>query len=257
MSYRRIMDFYHPRWPVFGEDNHLLVVYKPAGLMVQGDHKGRANLLDMAKQWLKLRYAKPGNVFVGLVHRLDGPVAGVVVLARTSKAAARLSAQFREGRIEKHYLAVVDGRPEAPAARLVHWLSRDGRLSRVVAEGVEGSRKASLQYRLLSREGRLSLLAVKLESGRRHQIRAQLAAIGCPILGDRRYGAERGLAHGRIALLARRLAFDHPTQARRLEFLCPLPRGWPMAGRTSGSSEPYWTIDDYRQNGLRLAPDSG
>jgi 23S rRNA pseudouridine1911/1915/1917 synthase len=152
--------FYHQQWPVFYEDNHVLALYKPAGLVVQRDYKNKANLLDLAKAWLKVRHAKPGKVFAGLVHRLDGPVAGVMVVARTSKAASRLSAQFRDGGVSKHYRAVVRGRPRAQRGRLVHHLLRRGRLSRVVQNTVAGSQKASLRYRLLDQHQGLSLLEV-------------------------------------------------------------------------------------------------
>ncbi len=256
MAYKGNMIFYHEQWPVFYEDNHLLVVYKPAGLIMQRDQRGKANLLDMAKSWLKQRYAKPGNVFVGMVHRLDGPVAGIVVLARTSKAASRLSAQFRGRCVEKRYLAVVSGRPPRTKDRLVHWLVRDGRLSRVAVQGDHGAQKAVLRYVLQTHKKRQGLLAVHLETGRRHQIRVQLAAIGCPILGDRRYGADKGLAHGRIALLAHRLTFDHPTRRNRLQFESTLPRGWPLPHDGSGRQGPHWTIEEYLHHGLVLPSDS-
>ena len=130
------MFFFHSRWPVFYEDNHLLVLYKPAGLLIQRDYKNKANLVDLAKAWIKERYAKPGRVFIGMVHRLDAPVAGVVVMARTSKAAARLSEQFRQGRVTKTYLAVVQGRPGQQTGRLIHHLVRQGRYSKTVPAGL-------------------------------------------------------------------------------------------------------------------------
>jgi 23S rRNA pseudouridine1911/1915/1917 synthase len=246
------MDFFHPRWPVFYEDNHLLVLYKPAGLRMQRDHTGKPDLINLAKAWLKERYAKPGRVFAGLVHRLDAPVAGVIVLARTSKAAARLSAQFREGRIRKHYLAVVQGRPPEDNGRLAHRLVRDGRLSRPVPRGSTNSRAAILSYHLLECGPAGSLLEIFLATGRRHQIRAQLAAIGCPILGDRTYGAERALADGRIALLARRLGFAHPTRKVEMVFQAPLPQGWPWPSGPTDDDRPLWTIEEYWRNGLVL-----
>jgi 23S rRNA pseudouridine1911/1915/1917 synthase len=242
------MYFFHPRWPVFYEDNHLLVLYKPAGLIMQRDEPDKPNLVDLARLWLKERYAKPGRVFVGLVHRLDAPVAGVIVLARTSKSAARLSAQFREGRIEKHYLAVVQGRPAREQGRLVHQLERKGRLSRPAQAGEE-TRQAALSYRLLESSPAGSLLEILLETGRRHQIRTQMAAIGCPILGDRSYGAERALPDGRIALLAQRISFAHPTRSTRLTFPTPLPEGWPWTFQTA-PDRPLWTIEEYRRCGF-------
>jgi len=242
--------FFHPRWPVFYEDNHLLVLYKPAGLIMQRDAPGKPNLVDLARIWLKERYAKPGQVFVGMVHRLDAPVAGVIVLARTSKSAARLSAQFRENRIEKQYLAVVQGRPAQPEARLVHHLERSGRFSRPAQAGKSGeTREAVLSYRLLASEPSGSLLEIMLETGRRHQIRAQLAAIGCPIIGDRSYGAEKSLPDGRIALLARQLSFTHPTRSCELSFQTPFPEAWPWPSTSNAMEPPLWTIEEYRQDG--------
>jgi 23S rRNA pseudouridine1911/1915/1917 synthase len=244
--------FYHDLWPVFYEDNHLLVVYKPAGLIMQRDHKNKANLLDLAKIWIKKRYGKPGNVFIGMVHRLDGPVAGVVVLARTSKAAARLSAQIREGGFAKRYLAVVQGRPSQEQAHLKNELIRDGRKSRIVKAPAKGSQTASLLYRTLASCGHSSLLDIDLETGRRHQIRIQLAHLGCPILGDVNYGAANSMPHGRIALLARQLTFDHPTQKEPMTFRTPVPKDWPWPGWEEEKPRPLWAIEEYEQGGLRM-----
>lgn len=251
MEYR-MMHFYHDRWPVFYEDNHLLVVYKPAGLIMQRDHKNKANLLDLAKIWIRKRYGKPGNAFIGMVHRLDGPVAGVVVLARTSKAASRLSTQIREGGFEKRYLAVVQGRPSQKQAHLENDLIRDGRKSRIVTGPEKGSQTALLQYRKLASCGHSSLLDIHLETGRRHQIRVQLAHLGCPVLGDVNYGAAKSMPHGRIALLARQLAFDHPTRKERMTFRTPAPEGWPWPCREEEKPRPLWAIEEYAQRGLKL-----
>ena len=246
--------FYHERWPVFYEDNHLLVLYKPAGLIMQRDYREKANLLDLAKLWIKQRYAKPGNVFAGMVHRLDGPVAGIVVVARTSKAAARLSDQFRRGCIEKQYLAVIAGRPPKDADRLENFMLRYGRLSQIAAQESPGAQKAVLHYQLQANIKNMSLLAVTLETGRRHQIRLQLSNLGCPIVGDVNYGAPEAMAHGRIALLAHRLSFVHPTRPTRLQFETPVPQGWPWPGEADGNVEnrPLWTIEEYGQSGLVL-----
>lgn len=231
----------------------MLVLYKPAGLIMQRGPSAKPNLVDLAKAWLKDRYAKPGQVFVGMVHRLDGPVAGVLTLARTSKAAARLSAQFRQGGIEKTYLAVVQGQPGAAAGRLVHHLARQGRYSRPVAADTPGSQSAALTYRLLERRPGQSLLAVRLETGRRHQIRAQLAAIGCPIWGDKAYGAGQSLPYGCIALLARNLTFAHPTRQTPMPFECPTPEGWPWPlPADTVSPQPLWALETYMARGLRL-----
>ncbi len=247
------MHFYHERWPVFYEDNHLLVVYKPAGLIMQRDHKNKANLLDLAKGWIKARYEKPGNVFAGMVQRLDGPVAGVVAVARTSKAASRLSAQIRDGRVRKSYLTVVEGRPPLVAGRLENQLVRDGRKSRITKTAEPKCQRASLAYRCIATREQTSLLAIDLETGRRHQIRVQLAGIGCPIVGDVAYGATKALAHGRIALLARRSEFDHPTRKERMVFESPLPDGWPWPdSEREKQVRPLWTIEEYEAAGLVL-----
>jgi 23S rRNA pseudouridine1911/1915/1917 synthase len=246
------MYFYHKRWPVFYEDNRLLAVYKPAGLIMQRDHRNKANLLDLAKLWITNRYNKPGNAFAGMVHRLDGPVAGIVVVARTSKAASRLSAQIRERTIEKRYLAVVEGRPPKDRARLENHLIRDGRKSRIVAGHIAGSQKATLRYRVLSSRDQDRLLEIELETGRRHQIRAQLSHMGCPISGDVHYGASKAMPHGRIALLAHRLTFEHPTQALRMEFKTPAPKGWPWPTEEKKKGRPLWTIESYEATGLTL-----
>jgi len=250
------MFFFHPRWPVFYEDNHLLVLYKPAGLITQRDRKDKPNLGDLAKQWLKERHNKPGRVFAGIVHRLDAPVAGILVLARTSKAAGRLSDQFRQGRVEKNYLAVVNGQPPEPSARLVHHLVREGRLSRVADDAADQGQTAALSYHVLQRGDQTSLLSVRLETGRRHQIRLQLAAIGCPLVGDRRYGAGQSLPDGCIALLAHRLAFTHPTQQHPMQFEAPTPEGWPWPTREEGN-RPWWSIESFQQDGLILPDCSG
>jgi 23S rRNA pseudouridine1911/1915/1917 synthase len=234
--------FVDARWPVFHADNHLLVVYKPAGLLSQGDASGADNLLDICKDWLKRRHDKPGRVFLGLVQRLDRPVAGVMVFARTSKAAARLSEQIRARRVRKTYLAVVEGRLPAAAGRLCDRIVRGDHGSRVGGPG-EGS-EARLSYRVAGEAEGRSLVAVELETGRKHQIRVQLAHAGCPVVGDVRYGAAAPLPGGPIALFAREIEIDHPTRAERLAFACPLPLGWPWPG-TAPEGAPFWNYEDY------------
>lgn len=251
---RSLLNFFHPRWPVFYEDNHLLVLYKPAGLVMQRGNREKPNLLDMAKEWIRRHHAKPGNVFAGMVHRLDAPVAGVLALARTSKAASRLSGQFRAGSVKKTYLAVVQGTPDRPIGRLEHQLVRRGRYSRPVLGDVPESRVAILSYRLLESGRGRSLLEIDLETGRRHQIRAQLAAIGCPILGDLGYGAGRGLPNGRIALLASKLAFSHPTLKSAMRFESPVPEGWLWPVPEEGPGRPYWSMESYVNDGLEAVP---
>ena len=240
-----MISFLHERWPVFHEDNHLLVLYKPAGLLVQGDETGAANLLDLAKEWVKLRHHKPGSVFLGLVQRLDRPVAGVMLFARTSKAAARLSAQLRARRTGKVYLAVVEGRMPSGRGELTDHFERQDRLSRIVPQPTPSSREARLSYRVLEAAGDRSLVAVGLQTGRKHQIRLQLAHVGCPIVGDVRYGARAALPSRQIALLAREITLEHPTRRETLVFACPLPGGWPWPGADVAENAPFWNWEDY------------
>ena len=221
------MFFFDQRWPVLYVDNHLLAVYKPSGLLVQGDRTGDACLLDMAKQWIKQHYHKPGKVFLAMVHRLDRPVAGVVLFARTSKAAGRLSRQFRDRTVDKRYLAVVQGIVKRGSGRLINHIERRGRLSRIVCTPTQESREARLRFRRLGQGDEKSLLQVILETGRRHQIRIQLAHMGHPILGDLRYGFKKPLPQKQIALLAQHLTLDHPTRGTRLHLTCPIPQAWP------------------------------
>ncbi|MGA6927437.1 MAG: RNA pseudouridine synthase [Desulfosarcina sp.] len=233
--------FIDPRWPVLYEDNHLLAVYKPSGLLVQGDRTGDVCLLDLGKGWLKARYHKPGKVFLAMVHRLDRPVAGVVLFARTSKAAGRLSAQFRQRTVNKRYLAVVSGRVADESGRLIHHIQRRDRSSRVVPASMEDSQEARLSYTVLARQDHQSLLEIGLETGRRHQIRIQLAHLGHPVLGDLRYGAREPLPGRQIALLARSLSVDHPTRMNRLVLSSPIPQQWPWSEATrSDHDRPPW-----------------
>jgi 23S rRNA pseudouridine1911/1915/1917 synthase len=239
------MDFFHPRWPVFHADNHLLVLYKPAGLLAQGDESGDVCLLDLAKQWVKDRYRKPGQVFLGLVHRLDRPVAGVMLFARTSKAAARLSDQIRNRRMRKVYLAVVEGRPPSGEGRLVHCLERRERSVRIVPHPTPLGREARLAYRVRETAGGRSLVEIELETGRKHQIRLQLAHCGCPIVGDVRYGASEPLPCRQIALLAREICVEHPTRQETLTFTAPAPAGWPWPTSEPPGEAPFWNWSDY------------
>lgn len=237
--------FYHPDWPVLYEDNHLLGLYKPAGLLVQGDKTGEPSLLDLGKRWLKERHRKPGEVFLALVHRLDRPVAGVLLLCRTSKAAGRISEQFRRGETEKGYLAVVEGKLQETSGQLTHLIvRRDDRSSRIVTEPTSGSQEARLSYRLLETAGRNSLVEIKLETGRHHQIRVQMAHLGHPVVGDLRYGASAPLPQRQIALLARTLTVIHPTRKEHLLLQCPLPRGWPWPSKEIEAPAPPWNWGD-------------
>ncbi|HEV3168434.1 MAG TPA: RluA family pseudouridine synthase [Isosphaeraceae bacterium] len=227
------LEFYLLVALVLYEDNHCLAVDKPAGLLTQGDRTGEPTLLEWAREYLREKYTKPGNVFVGLVHRLDRPVSGVVLLARTSKAAARLSAQFRSGNVVKIYWAVVEGTVAGEAGEWADWLWKDAERNvvRVVPAGTSNAREAQLSYRVLDRDGSRTTLELRPVTGRSHQIRVQLAARGLPIVGDRKYGARSRLiardGRPRVALHARELRFTHPTRAEVISVTAQVPAGWP------------------------------
>jgi len=209
---------------ILHEDNHLLVILKPAGLLIQGDRSGAVTLFEIAKRYLKDKYKKPGNVYLGLVHRLDKRTAGVVVFAKTSKAASRLSSQFRERRVKKVYRVVVEGNIPARAT-LNHILLRDRTkgISRIIKEMIPGAQKVKLSYRVIKRSSRGALLEVIPETGRHHQIRAQLGAFGYPIVGDTRYGAKKKFANGGIGLFAYKISFCHPVKKNEITIRAPLP----------------------------------
>jgi 23S rRNA pseudouridine1911/1915/1917 synthase len=216
------------------EDNHCLAVNKPAGLLTQGDETGEPSLIDAARAYLKSRYDKPGNVFVGMVHRLDRPVSGVVLLARTSKAAGRLSAQFRAGTVEKIYRAVVEGNALGDdAGEWSDTLRKDERRNvvSVVRAGTPGGVEARLAFRVLERRERTITMELRPITGRSHQLRVQLASRGLPILGDRKYGATSLLraldGKPRVALHASRLTFTHPTRPEAISVSAPFPADWP------------------------------
>lgn len=210
---------------VLYEDNHLIIVNKAPGEIVQGDKTGDVPLSELVKQYVKEKYAKPGAVFLGVVHRLDRPVSGVVVFARTSKALARLNAMFREGRVRKTYHAITAARPPEDEATLVHWLVRNERQNKSYAYAREkpGAKRAVLDYRLAGASERYYLLAVALHTGRHHQIRCQLAAMGCPIRGDLKYGAPRSNPDGSISLHARSVTFEHPVTHVEVSVTAPYP----------------------------------
>ncbi|MBN1908168.1 MAG: RluA family pseudouridine synthase [Pirellulales bacterium] len=216
---------------VLYEDNHLLVVSKPAGLPTMGVAPGRPSLIEVAKADIKRRYAKPGNVYLGIVSRLDAPVTGVVLIARTSKAAKRLNEQFRSREVDKVYWALVEGTPQPPSGECVNWIGQDPRHRRMWIVGPEtaGAQEARLSYRQLAQLDVGTLLEIQLQTGRKHQIRLQLADRGHPILGDRKYGSPRPWPVG-IALHARRLGIAHPVSGERLVWEAPLPADWLRAG---------------------------
>ncbi len=197
---------------VIYEDNHIIIVNKESGEIVQGDKTGDQPLSETVKQYIKTTHNKPGNVFLGVVHRLDRPVSGVVVFAKTSKALARLNDMFREGQVHKTYWAIVQGKPGSEADTLTGWITRNEKQNKsyIHPREVRGSKQAVLKYRLLACTDRYSLLEVQLLTGRHHQIRCQLSAMGCPIRGDLKYGAKRSNPDGSISLHARRVEFIHP-----------------------------------------------
>lgn len=207
-------------------DNHLLVVNKPPGMLVQPDETGDADLLRLGRAYLKRRFEKPGNVFLGLVHRLDRPASGVVVTARTTKAAARLSDQFRRRVPEKDYLAVVEGTCEGAGIRTDVLAVDDSGRVRLADPGDADGKRAELQWRSMARADGLTLLAVRLKTGRKHQIRVQLSGMGYPILGDFRYGASRELDGRNLALHAYRLGLTHPTKREWMTFSASVPASW-------------------------------
>jgi 23S rRNA pseudouridine1911/1915/1917 synthase len=219
---------------VLYEDNHLLALNKPSGLPTMGAASGVTTLFTLAKDYIKEKYNKPGNVYLGIVSRLDAPVTGVVVMARTSKAARRLTEMFKGGLVEKRYWAIVWPPPEPAAGALVDWLREEhNRKMTIAPSGAEGAREARLTYRTLQTFGDYALLKIDLETGRKHQIRLQLENLGCTIVGDRKYGQKPSKKHRRakafpagIALHARRLKLPHPVGQTPLEIIAPLPGAW-------------------------------
>ena len=207
-------------------DNHLLAADKLAGLQTQPSGNNRPSLEDEAKAWIKETYAKPGKVFLEAVHRLDTAVSGVVLFARTSKALSRLNAAQRAREIVKRYEALVEGRPPEDDGVLEHWLVHGSHRAMVEQEGTEGAKVARLRFRVLSVNDTLSRVAIELETGRYHQIRAQFAAIGHPILGDAKYGSRTRLENGVIALHHREMSFVHPVRKTPVRIEAQVPAYW-------------------------------
>lgn len=211
---------------VLFEDNHLLVVNKSSGVLVQGDATGDMPLLEYCKRYIKEKHDKPGEVFLGTVHRLDRPVSGVVVFARTSKALERMNALFRDRQTKKIYWAIVTQKPKQEEATLVHWLTKDEKKNKATAYSREtvGALRAELTYKILAHQGGYWLLEVNPITGRPHQIRVQLASMGCAIQGDIKYGDSTANEDGSIALHARKLSFIHPVKKEVVSFEAPLPQ---------------------------------
>ena len=209
------------------EDNHIIIVSKQSGEIVQGDKTGDKPLSDIVKQHIKEKYAKPGNVFLGVVHRLDRPVSGLVVFAKTSKALARLNEMFRNSEVHKTYWAVVKQRPPQEEQELENYLVRNEKQNKSYAydREIPRSKKAILHYRMIGHSENYYLLEVDLKTGRHHQIRCQLAKMGCPIKGDLKYGFARSNPDGSICLHARRVQFVHPVSKEVVDVTAPVPQG--------------------------------
>lgn len=207
------------------EDNHIIIVSKRSGEIVQGDKTGDEPLSETVKQYIKEKYHKPGNVFLGVVHRLDRPVWGLVFFAKTSKALTRLNKMFKEGQVHKTYWAITKNAPPAEEGVLTDWLVRNERQNKSYAhpQEVPNAKKAVLKYRVIAHSDRYHLIEVNLLTGRHHQIRCQLANMGCAIKGDLKYGAPRSNPDGSISLLARRITFVHPVSKENIVVEAPLP----------------------------------
>ncbi|MBF1457315.1 MAG: RNA pseudouridine synthase [Prevotella nigrescens] len=210
---------------VLYEDNHIIIVYKQSGEIVQGDKTGDKPLSETIKEWIKQKYAKPGNVFLGVVHRLDRPVSGIVVFAKTSKALSRLNNMFRNGKVRKTYWAMVQTAPNMPEATLTNWLVRNEKQNKsyVYNNEMPNAKQAILKYKTIGQTEHYTLLEVNLLTGRHHQIRCQLAAMGCPIKGDLKYGARRSNPDGSISLLSHKVEFIHPVSKQKIVVVSPLP----------------------------------
>lgn len=236
------------------EDNHLIAVNKAPGEIVQGDKTGDKPLSDTLKEYIKLKYNKPGEVFLGVPHRLDRPTSGVVLFARTSKALVRLNEMFKNhDAMRKTYWAIVQGAPKQPEARLENYLVRNEQQNKsyIAKPGAKDAKLAVLTYRTLAKGDHYSLLEVELLTGRHHQIRCQLAAIGCPIKGDLKYGAKRSNPDGSISLHARQITFVHPVRKEQLTITAPVPDGSLFAQLLSDNEYKYSKYDYHETHSFR------
>ncbi|MEL6535697.1 MAG: RNA pseudouridine synthase [Bacteroidota bacterium] len=237
----------HPsKYRVIYEDNHLLVVDKASGVLVQGDKTGDTPLVELCKEYIKEKYEKPGAVFLGVVHRLDRPVSGVVVLARTSKALERMNALFRKRDVHKTYWAITKRRPREMKGKLVHYLEKDEKRNVTTAHDYpkEGAQKAELNYKVLGKLNDHWLIEVEPITGRPHQIRVQLASMGCPIRGDVKYGFPKPNTDGSIHLHAKNLVFEHPVKKEQMIFRAGVPR--------TDFWEQFLQFEDVKKNAKRL-----
>lgn len=212
---------------VLFEDNHIIIVNKRSSEIVQGDKTGDMPLSDLVKEYIRVKYNKPGAAFLGVAHRVDRPVSGLVIFARTSKGLVRINEMLKQHQLKKKYWAVVQEKPPEPEGRLEHFLRKNEKQNKsyAVSDETGGAKKAVMNYRLIGSGERYWLLEVDLLTGRHHQIRAQLAAIGCPIKGDLKYGFPRSNENGSIHLHARSLEFVHPVSKQEIRVVAPLPEG--------------------------------
>lgn len=210
---------------VLYEDNHIIIINKKPSEIVQGDKSGDTTLSDTVKEYIKEKYNKPGKVFLGVVHRIDRPVSGIVIFARTSKSLSRLNAMLKDRSIQKYYWAVIKNKPKETSAHLIHYLCRDSKKNKSFAynKEVKNSKKAELKYELVSQSDNYYLLQIILITGRHHQIRAQLAAIGYPVKGDLKYGSPRSNKNASIHLHARKVEFIHPVSKEKISIVAPPP----------------------------------
>lgn len=223
---------------VLFEDNHLIVVNKLPGQLVQGDKTGDAPLGDLVKEYIKVKYEKPGEVFLGVVHRIDRPVSGIVIFARTSKALARMNELFREKKIQKTYWAVVKNRPPSDQGTLIHYLIKDEarNKSKAYDKEIKNSQRSWLDYKVLGKSDNYFLLEINPHTGRHHQIRVQLSTMGCPIKGDIKYGFDRTNEDGSIHLHARSIQFIHPVKGEEIRLTASVPNEviWNFFEKTIG-----------------------